>query len=351
MTGELRLHIGRRYTGIRIVRWRFYPGMWRVAWPDGQVSPMGNMARAKDAALTFARRMPGFGGRQVHRWECTGSALEPPRVAEGGVVTDPGANAPVGDGPAEPTRPCALCKVVLPESAFPEPAAKNCTACRERTAARMAAKGQVKHPKPETKRCVTCGEEKPYDSYERDRNDCPAYRAKEAAAKAAAQRKPPMPFDQEVADRVLERVAMGEPMYRIHADEAMPSRHQLHAWKVTNEAFAKALAEARRARADSRIDRMEEIADEVRTGKLDPNAGRVVLDQLKWVASREDPAAYGDRVKADVQVTDLSPQKPDSDKLTILLAPFIGKAALEAIEAEAAPVALPAPKTAEGEVS
>jgi hypothetical protein len=76
MTAELRLHIGRRYTGIRIVPWRFYPGMWRVVWPDCQVSPIGNRTRAKEAALVFARQMPGFGGRLIHRWECAVRAAE-----------------------------------------------------------------------------------------------------------------------------------------------------------------------------------------------------------------------------------------------------------------------------------
>jgi hypothetical protein len=68
---ELHLHIGRRYTGILIRPDGCYPGMWRILWPDGRLSPMGNLTRAKDAALLFARQMPGFGGSSVHRWERT----------------------------------------------------------------------------------------------------------------------------------------------------------------------------------------------------------------------------------------------------------------------------------------
>jgi hypothetical protein len=30
-----------------------YPGMWRVQWPDGRLSEMTNLARAKDAAAGF----------------------------------------------------------------------------------------------------------------------------------------------------------------------------------------------------------------------------------------------------------------------------------------------------------
>jgi hypothetical protein len=35
-----------------------YPGMWRVVWPDGRVSDMVNLARAKDAALVLCQRGP-----------------------------------------------------------------------------------------------------------------------------------------------------------------------------------------------------------------------------------------------------------------------------------------------------
>jgi hypothetical protein len=40
-----------------------YPGMWRLRWPDGDLSDMANIARAKDAAACFlentARRKRG----------------------------------------------------------------------------------------------------------------------------------------------------------------------------------------------------------------------------------------------------------------------------------------------------
>jgi hypothetical protein len=30
-----------------------YPGMWRVRWPDGRLSDMVNLSRAKDAIAAF----------------------------------------------------------------------------------------------------------------------------------------------------------------------------------------------------------------------------------------------------------------------------------------------------------
>jgi hypothetical protein len=33
-----------------------YVGMWRIAWPDGRVSDIVNLARAKDAAMAWGER-------------------------------------------------------------------------------------------------------------------------------------------------------------------------------------------------------------------------------------------------------------------------------------------------------
>ena len=35
-----------------------YPTMWRIHWPDGSVSDMVNLTRAKDAAQAIAQRGP-----------------------------------------------------------------------------------------------------------------------------------------------------------------------------------------------------------------------------------------------------------------------------------------------------
>jgi hypothetical protein len=47
---EFRLHIGRKFTGIRVISDEKYPTMWRIHWADGEVSDMVNLTRAKDAA-------------------------------------------------------------------------------------------------------------------------------------------------------------------------------------------------------------------------------------------------------------------------------------------------------------
>jgi len=45
-----------------------YPNMWRIVWPDGRVSDMVNLARAKDAAMTLAERGPPARNPQRFHW-------------------------------------------------------------------------------------------------------------------------------------------------------------------------------------------------------------------------------------------------------------------------------------------
>jgi hypothetical protein len=52
-----------------------YPAMWRVRWPDGQLSDMANLTRAKDALACF---LETEGRRQRRRH----SPAERPRIAQ-----------------------------------------------------------------------------------------------------------------------------------------------------------------------------------------------------------------------------------------------------------------------------
>jgi len=46
-----------------------WPGMWRIAWPDGRLSDMVNLTRAKDAAEVLAERGPPHRNPRLFHWE------------------------------------------------------------------------------------------------------------------------------------------------------------------------------------------------------------------------------------------------------------------------------------------
>ena len=45
-----------------------YPTMWRIHWPDGSVSDMVNLTRARDAAAAIAERGPPARNRRRFHW-------------------------------------------------------------------------------------------------------------------------------------------------------------------------------------------------------------------------------------------------------------------------------------------
>jgi hypothetical protein len=50
-----------------IVAHRTYPGMYRVRWPDGQLSDMANLSRVNDASERFNESLEReLRGRQTH---------------------------------------------------------------------------------------------------------------------------------------------------------------------------------------------------------------------------------------------------------------------------------------------
>jgi hypothetical protein len=73
----MKLYISGRYAGVSIQPDDRYPQMWRVLWPDGGLSCMGNLTRAKAAAVSFARRVRNDNAAAV-TWNAHGASLEAP---------------------------------------------------------------------------------------------------------------------------------------------------------------------------------------------------------------------------------------------------------------------------------
>ena len=106
---------------------------------------------------------------------------------------------------------------------------------------------------------------------------------------------------------LLDRVASGSTLQQI-ADEV----ESLTGQKYSKYYICKTLQQwpeyqdAKKAQAQLHAERIASIADEVESGKLDPASARVSSDNRKWVAARLDPATYGDKVQADINLTDVT---------------------------------------------
>ncbi len=136
----------------------------------------------------------------------------------------------------------------------------------------------------------------------------------DAATKQSRKPGRPSTYTRAIADEICQRIAEGEPLTKICKDPRMPAYSTILGWRVGGDGeFSEKYARARQDGADALADKIRELAERVETGKLDPNAGRVAIDALKWIVSKLKPRAYGDRLELAIppvseQLVDQAPE-------------------------------------------
>lgn len=119
----------------------------------------------------------------------------------------------------------------------------------------------------------------------------------------------PTDYSQELADLICERIANGESLRTICADESMPGKSTVFRWLASYSDFGTKYAHAREEQADLYAESIVEIADEAEVQaihqgeevRLDLSAAaiarnRLRVDARKWYASKLAPKKYGDKV-------------------------------------------------------
>lgn len=138
-------------------------------------------------------------------------------------------------------------------------------------------------------------------------------------------------FTQEIADAICSRIADGQSLRTICADEGMPDKATVMRWLEKEDAqpFRDQYARARDAQADHYAEEIIDIADEevtmVKRSKhnggedddgleqevvFDPTAvarNRLRVDARKWYASKLAPKKYGDKVQTELTGLDGGP--------------------------------------------
>jgi hypothetical protein len=110
-----------------------------------------------------------------------------------------------------------------------------------------------------------------------------------------------------------EAIADGETMASIAERPDMPTRATVRRWMRDHAEFARAYGLAERQRASARVDRMDQVCDNVLTGKVESDAARVVIAHYRWAASKEHASKYGDRLG----VQPLPPPMPVAGEITL----------------------------------
>jgi hypothetical protein len=112
----------------------------------------------------------------------------------------------------------------------------------------------------------------------------------------------PSIYSKDLALEICARIADGDSLRTICKDPAMPSKRTIMDWQRANSDFAGAIEQAREHRADTRIEEIADIVEQVKAGTIDHNAGRTAMDGLKFLASRENPRKYSDRISSEIAV-------------------------------------------------
>lgn len=132
----------------------------------------------------------------------------------------------------------------------------------------------------------------------------------------------PSEYRDDLAELICDRIADGESLKAICAEEAMPGRSTVFRWLATHETFRDMYAHAREEQAETLADEIVGISDEectmIRAAKhgsgdddgegntevvFDSTAvarNRLRVDARKWVAAKLKPRKYGDKIQQEV---------------------------------------------------
>lgn len=118
----------------------------------------------------------------------------------------------------------------------------------------------------------------------------------------------PSGFTEDIASTICSRLANGESLRKICADDSMPSTSTVCKWLSERREFSEQYARAREVQADVLADEILEIADDgssdtyidsdgkERTDQEVVARSRLRVDARKWYASKLAPKKYGDKI-------------------------------------------------------
>lgn len=111
-----------------------------------------------------------------------------------------------------------------------------------------------------------------------------------------------MLYSEEIGEAICEELANGKSLIRVlRENDAFPSYATVMKWLKLNPEFAEEYAEARSHQGDHDSDKVDDVAQQVLRGEIDPASARVAIDAHKWAAAHRRPKKYG--AKIDVEQT------------------------------------------------
>lgn len=104
----------------------------------------------------------------------------------------------------------------------------------------------------------------------------------------------PTDYSDELADKICEEIGGGSNLSKLGKLDEFPARGTMMRWLNEHPYFDDNYTRARENRADYRVDKLDEIGEDLRNGVIDHKTARVESDNIKWQAGKEKPKIYGD---------------------------------------------------------
>ena len=114
----------------------------------------------------------------------------------------------------------------------------------------------------------------------------------------------PSTYTEVKAGEICRRMVEGESLRTICKAPGMPGLRTMFEWLSAHPEFSQQYARAREAQADAHVEEMLDVARQAKNAKSSEEVQgyKLLVDTLKWRASKMKPRSYGDKLTLNGEV-------------------------------------------------
>lgn len=107
----------------------------------------------------------------------------------------------------------------------------------------------------------------------------------------------PSGYDFKLCEEICEKVADGKNIKAVlDESDTYPTFATWCKWKRENDELLNLYVRSIQDKAESVDAEIDQIMADIKSGLIDPSAGRLLIDTLKWKAGKYYPKMFGDKV-------------------------------------------------------
>lgn len=131
----------------------------------------------------------------------------------------------------------------------------------------------------------------------------------------------PSEYDYNLCVEICDKVADGKHVVEVlNSDDRYPVWSTFRVWKREHEELQTLYTSSIQDKAEMVTLEINQIMKEMRSGDVEPAVGRVLIDTLKWFASKFYPKMFGDKLDLSNNGESFTPIVPISPELVKQLA-------------------------------